>query len=47
MTYRDAAYFVKEASAPPEDNWVIRYNNLKRLHKLVLRYFECVVSHIH
>lgn len=24
------------------DNWIIRFNALKRLHKTVLRYFESV-----
>lgn len=46
----DPAYF-RPGGAPSTasqkalaDNWVLRFNNLKRLYKLIIRYFECVLA---
>lgn len=43
----DPAYFSPLSSSTSNskalsENWVLRFNNLKRLYKLLIRYFECV-----
>jgi hypothetical protein len=45
--HSDPVYFspLSSSSSNPKalsENWVLRFNNLKRLYKLLIRYFECV-----
>lgn len=42
MYFRPAAAAAVAASAL-SDNWVLRFNALKRLYKLLIRYFEYVL----
>lgn len=40
----DSKWFKLIRSADVGDNWVLKINNLKKLHKLVTRYFEEVLD---
>lgn len=42
--YSDPKWFKLIRSADVGDNWVLKINNLKKLHKLVSRYYEEVLD---
>ena len=52
LAHSDPAYFRPLSASSTSsnqkaltENWVLRFNNLKRLYKLLIRYFECVRSY--
>lgn len=53
LNHRDPAYFRPFSAATASnqkalaENWVLRFNNLKRLYKLLIRYFEYVLEFGH
>ncbi|KAH8556338.1 hypothetical protein BGW37DRAFT_8907 [Umbelopsis sp. PMI_123] len=44
LAHIDAKWFKLIRSADLSDNWVLKFNNLKKLNKLVTRYYEEVLG---
>jgi hypothetical protein len=44
LFFSDSKWFKQITSSESGGNWVVRFNNQKKLHKLITRYFEDVVG---
>lgn len=45
MQCRDPQWFKQIRSTDIGDNWVLKFNNLKKLHRLIVRYYEEVLGY--